>query len=81
MVILTQSKSSGVNMFITAEVREYFENLIILLVTNQSSEELLRKFKEGIISKFEDKLREQNLKIQEIDSKIHSQKNSFKKLE
>ena len=44
-------------------------------------EEIFYKFKEGIISKFEDKLREQNLKIQELESKIHSQENTFKKLE
>ena len=81
MVIITQSKSSGLNMSITAEVREYFDNLIKPLVTNKSLEELLYKFKEGIISKFEDKLREQNLKIQELESKIHSQENTFKKLE
>ena len=68
-------------MSITTEVREYFENLIKLLVTNQSLEELLCKFKQGNISKFEDKLREQNLKIQELESKIHSQENAFKKLE
>ena len=65
----------------TAEVREYFENLIKPLVTNQSFEELLCKFKEGIISKFGDKLRERNLKIQELVSKIHSQENAFKNLE
>ena len=81
MVIITRSKSSGLNMSITAEVREYFDNLIKPLVTNKSLEELLYKFKEGIISKFEDKLREQNLKIQELKSKIHSQENTFKKLE
>ena len=81
MVIVTRSKSSGLNMSITAEVREYFNNLIKPLVTNKSLEELLDKFKEGIISKFEDKLREQNLKIQELESKIHSQENAFKKLE
>ena len=44
-------------------------------------EEIFYKFKEGIISKFEGKLREQNLKIQELESKIHSQENTFKKLE
>ena len=44
-------------------------------------EEIFYKFKEGIISKFEDKLREQNLKIQELESKIHSHDNAFKKLE
>ena len=76
MVIITRSMSSGVNMSITAEVREYFENLIKPLVTNQSLEELLCKFKEGIISKFEDKLKEENLKIQELESKIHSQENA-----
>ena len=81
MVIITRSKSSGLNMSITAEVREYFNNLIKPLVTNKSLEELLDKFKEGIISKFEDKLREQNLKIQELESKIHSQENTFKKSE
>ena len=75
MVIITRSKSSGLNMSITAEVCEYFENLIKPLVTNQSLEELLYKFKEGIISKFEDKLREKNLIIQELGS------NAFKKLE
>ena len=81
MIIIIRSKSSGVKMPITAKVREYFENLIKPLVTNQSLEELLCIFKEGIISKFEGKLREQNLKIQELESEIHSQKNAFKKLE
>ena len=75
MVVITRSKSSGLNMSITAEVCEYFENLIKPLVTNQSLEELLYKFKGGIISKFEDKLREKNLIIQELGS------NAFKKLE
>ena len=44
-------------------------------------EELLCKFKEVIISKFEHKLREQNLKIQELESKIPLKENAFKKLE
>ena len=81
MVIITRSKSSGLNMSITAEVCEYFDNLIKPLVTNKSLKQLLHKFKEGIVSKFEDKLRGQNLKIQELESKIHSQKSAFKKLE
>ena len=67
-------------MSITAEVRAYFHNLIKPLVTNKSLEEIFYKFKEEIISKFEVKLREQNLKMQELESKIHSQENVFKKL-
>ena len=62
-------------------MHEYFENLIKPLVTNQSLENLLCKFKQGIISTFEDKLREQNLKIQGSESKIYLQKDAFKKLE
>ena len=81
MVIINRSNSSGLNMSITAEVRENFDNLIEPLVTNKFLEELLYKFKEWIISKFEDKLREQNLKIQVLEPKIHSQENAFKKLE
>ena len=50
------------------------------LVTNQSLEELLYKFEDEINSKSEDKLRELNLKIQELESKIHPQENMFKKL-
>ena len=72
MVIITRSKSSRLNISIIAEVREYFGNLIKPLVINKSVEKLFYKLKEGIISKFKDKLREQNLKIQE---------NAFKKLE
>ena len=70
MVNVTRSKSSGLNMSITAELREYFNNLIKPLVTNKSLEELLDKFREGIISKFEGKLREQNLKIKNLSPKF-----------
>ena len=38
-------------MSVTAEVREYIDNLIRPLVTNKSLEELLYKFKESVISK------------------------------
>ena len=72
MIIITRSKSSRLNISIIVEVREYFGNLIKPLVINKSLEKLFYKLKEGIISKFKDKLREQNLKIQE---------NAFKKLE
>ena len=75
MVIITRSKPSGLNISITAQVHEYLNNLIKPLVTNKCLEEILYKFKVGIISKFKDKLREQNLKIQKLESKIHGFKN------
>ena len=52
MVIITRSNSSGVNISITAELREYFKNFIKTSVSNQSLEERLCEFKGGIISKF-----------------------------
>ena len=52
-----------------------------MLPTNLWKNFLINLKREGIVSKFEDKLREQNLKIQELESKIHSQENAFKKLE
>ena len=75
MVIITRSKPSGLNISITAQVHEYLNNLIKPLVTHKCLEEILYKFKVGIISKFKDKLREQNLKIQKLESKIHGFKN------
>ena len=45
IVVITRSRLSGVNMSITAEVREYSENLIKPLITNKSLKELLCKFK------------------------------------
>ena len=62
MVIITRSKSSGVNMSVKAQMREYLENLIKPLLTNQPLEILPFKFIERIISKFEDKLREKKFK-------------------
>ena len=53
------------------------QNLIKPFATNQYLEELY-KFKEGNISKIEDKLGEKNSKIEELESKIHSQENAFK---
>ena len=46
MVIINRSNSSRLNMSITAEVREHFDNLTKPLVTNKFLEELLYKFKE-----------------------------------
>ena len=48
-----------------------YENLIKPLATNQSSKKLYCIFKEGIISKFKDRLSKHNLKIQELEFKIH----------
>ena len=49
-------------MSITSEIRDYFENLIKPLVSNESLEELLSSFQEKIIRKFREKYNEQKQK-------------------
>ena len=61
------------NMPITSEMREYFENFMKPLVTNEKLEELLKSFQDEIVKKFEHKLKEQNTKIEiklELESKL-----------
>ena len=48
------------NMSITSEMGEYFENLMKPLVTNEKLEEHLKSFQDGIVKRFEHKIKEQN---------------------
>ena len=48
----------------SSEVREYFENLMKPLVTNEKLEEL-KSFQDKIVEISEHKLKEQNTKIEE----------------
>ena len=73
-VVITRSKSTGVNMSITTEVCEYFENLIKSFNTDQSLEEHLCKFKAGVIS-----FRDQTERAKFKDSRIWVHKFTRKK--
>ena len=53
----------------SSEVREYFENLMKPLVTNEKLEEL-KSFQDKIVEISEHKLKEQNTKIEELASKL-----------
>ena len=57
-------------MSITSEVREYFENLMKPLVTNEKLEELLKSFQDEIAKRFKHKIKEQNTKIEKLESKL-----------
>ena len=46
------------NIYITSEMREYLENLMKPLVTNEKLEELLKSFQDEIVKRFEHKLSE-----------------------
>ena len=51
----------------TEELKCYFEKLIEHLVTNNSLEELFNKLKYEIIKKFDEKISEQNAKIEKLE--------------
>ena len=67
-MVFTRSQLKDVS--ITIQMREYFENLVKPLVTNETLEQQLKSFQDGLMKKIEDKLKEQNDRIEELESKL-----------
>ena len=64
------TRSQLKDMSITSQMREYFENLMKPLVTNANLEQQLKSFQYGLMKKIEDMLKEQNDRIEELESKL-----------
>ena len=64
----------------TDELKCYFEKLIEPLVTNNSLEELFNKLKDEIMKKFDEKISEQNAKIEKLESIITIHENTIDQL-
>ena len=64
----------------TEELKCYFEKLIEPLVTNNSLEELFDKLKDEIMKKFDEKISEQNAKIEKLESIITIHENTIDQL-
>ena len=62
-------------------MREYVENLMKPLVTNEKLEELLKSFQDEIVKRFEHKIKEQNTKIEEFQSKLAMKQTAIDNLE
>ena len=80
MVITRSNNTKAKEEKMTAppeELKCYFEKLIELLVTNSSLEELFNKLKDKIIKKFDEKILEQNAKIEKLESIITVHENSI----
>ena len=75
------TRSQLKNMSITSEMREYFENLMKPLVTNETLEQQLKSFQDGLMKKIEDKFKEQNDRIEELESKLAMKQNIIDRLE
>ena len=76
-MLVTRSSAKITNMSVSQEIREYFSELVKPLTTNEALEDMFKKFKEEIISKFEQKFDEQNRKIDELEGKIAIQANTI----
>ena len=75
------TRSQLKNMSITSEMREYFENLMKPLVTNESLEHQLKFFQDRLMKKIEDKFKEQNDRIEELEPKLAMKQNIVDHLE
>ena len=79
-MVVTCSSAKTANMSVSQEIREYFSELVKPLATNEILENMFKKLKEEIISKFEEKFDEQNRKIDELEGKIAIQANTIDQL-
>ena len=59
-MVVTRSSAKITNMSVSQEIREYFSQLVKPLATNEVLEDMFKKLKEEIISKFQEKCDEQN---------------------
>ena len=75
------TRSQLKNMSITSKMRECFENLMKPLVTNETLEQQLKSFQDGLMKKIEDKFKKQNDKIEELESKLAVKQNIIDHLE
>ena len=69
-MVVTRSSAKITNMSVSQEIREYFSELVKPLATNEILEDVFKKLKEKIVSKFEEKCDEQNRKIDELGGKL-----------
>ena len=69
------------NISITSEMREYFENLMKSLVTNETLEQQLKSFQDWLMKKNEDTFKGQNDRIEELGFKLAMKQNIIDHLE
>ena len=79
-MVETRSSVRIVDMSVSQEIREYFSELVRRLVTNKIWEDMFKKLNEEIISKSEEKIDEQNRKIDKLEGKIAIQANTIDQL-
>ena len=80
-IYMISTRSQSKIMSITSELRDYFESLMEPLVTNEKSEQVFKSFQDGLMKKIADKFKEQNTRIEELESKLAIKQNVIDSLE
>ena len=80
MVATRSSVKSESMSGVSKEIRDYFSELIKPLATNTGIKEMFDKLKEEILSKFETKIKEQDGKIHELESRVVIQEQTINNL-
>ena len=80
MVATRSSVKSESISGVSKEIRDYFSELIKPLATNTGIKEMFDKLKEEILSKFETKIKEQDDKIHELESRVVIQEQTINNL-
>ena len=80
MVATRSSVKSESMSDVSKEIRDYFSELIKPLATNTGIKEMFDKLKEEILSKFETKIKEQDDKIHELESRVVIQEQTINNL-
>ena len=78
---MVSTRSQSKIMSITSELRDYFESLMEPLVTNEKLEQVFKSFQDGLMKKIHDKSKEQNTRIEELESKLAINQNVIDNLE
>ena len=83
MGIETRSKSSNKDMSLSLsdEIKNYLDNLVKPLMTQDSFKKALDEFKEEVVDNFTKIIEAQNKKIEELEDKISIQSKKIAKLE
>ena len=78
---MVSTRSQSKIMSIASELRDYFESLMEPLVTNEKLEQVLKSFQDGLMKKIEGKFKDQNTRIEELESKLAKKQNVIDNLE
>ena len=80
MVIVTRSYARSEKMSVSQELQNYLSELIQPLATSKYLKQMFQKLKEQIVTKFEKRFKEKNIKIDQLEERVSCQENTINQL-